>query len=73
LNTFKNVNPKIDLKENTYVRNDGIKFDHIKNDNYIKVVIESQSLGIKVECSYDNKKLAREYCAQKFLKVIKIC
>ena len=63
------MNPKIDIKENTYIRNDGIKFDHIKNDNYIKVVIESQSLNIKVESAYDNKKLAREYCAQKFLKV----
>lgn len=31
--------------------------------------MESQVLKIRVECACDNKKTAREYCAQKFLKV----
>jgi hypothetical protein len=39
----------------------------IENNSYTKIVLESNKLNIRVECSHDNKKLAREYCAQKFL------
>ncbi len=58
----------MDVIEKSYVRNDGIKFENLKNDNYTKIVLESQFLNIKVESASDNKKSAREYCAQKFLK-----
>jgi hypothetical protein len=70
LNTYKTYNPKVDVREKVFTRNDGIKFENIKNDNFTKVCIESQTLKIYVESSSDNKKSAREYAAQKFLKKI---
>ncbi len=60
----------MDIREKFYTRNDGIKFDNIKNDNFTKVCIESDVLKIRVESSSDNKKSAREYAAQKFLRKI---
>jgi hypothetical protein len=60
----------VDIREKFYTRNDGIKFDNIKNDNFTKVCIESDVLKIRVESSSDNKKSAREYAAQKFLRKI---
>lgn len=65
-------NSKIDVIEKTFTRNDAINFEKLKNQNYTKVIIQSQAMKIKVECSSNNKRLAREYCAQKFLKVNKL-
>jgi hypothetical protein len=69
LTTFKKHNPKIDVKEKVYIRNDGLKYAELDNNCYTKVVIESERANIKVECSANNKKIAREYAAQKFLRV----
>ena len=68
LNTFRSNNPKVDIAEKAFTRNDGINFENMKKDSYTKIVIESHILGIKVESASDNKKSAREYAAQKFLK-----
>jgi hypothetical protein len=60
----------VDIREKFFTRNDGIKFENIKNDNFTKVCIESDVLKIRVESSSDSKKSAREYAAQKFLRKI---
>ncbi len=70
IQAYKIHNPLVDIREQVFYRNDGIKFDEIKNKNsFIKIVIQSEYKKIYVECSHDKKHNARMYAAQKFLRV----
>jgi hypothetical protein len=70
LNTYKTHNPKVDVRESSYSRNDGVKYEKLNNNTYTKIVIQSEEMNIRTECSSDTKIKARQYCAQKFLRVI---